>query len=75
MEKSDSKIAAPQCNPPESVVCENAAEILLRYASLATAGLPTSDIEHVISILLRPKSDATQADEESAVSWPASNAG
>jgi hypothetical protein len=75
MKKSDSEIAAPQCNPPGSVACENAAEILLRYASLATAGLPTADIEHVISILLRPKGDATQGDEESAVSRPASNAG
>jgi hypothetical protein len=74
MDKSDFEIAAAQCNPPVSVACANAAESLLRYASFATAGLPASDIEHVIAILLRPQSDAMQADEASTVSRPASNA-
>ena len=74
MDKSDSEIAAAQCNLPVSASRENTAEILLRYASFATTGVPMNDVEHIIAILLRPHSDAMQADDESAISRPASNA-
>ena len=74
MEKSDFEIAAPQCDLTVSAGLENSLEILLRHASFATAGVPTSDVEHVLAMLLRPHSGAMEADEDSAVSRPASNA-
>jgi hypothetical protein len=55
MDKLDSEDVASQCNAPGPVVRENTAEILLRYASFATAGLPTQDVDHAIAILARQR--------------------
>ena len=51
MDELDSGNAAPQCNVPVQIAGENTAELLLRYASFATAGLPTQDVDHAIAIL------------------------
>ena len=74
MEKSASTIGAPQFNPPESTACESTAEMLIRYASLATAGLPANDIEHVIEILTHHCSNP-DVTESSTVCRPPSDAG
>ena len=74
MEKSASTIGAPQFNPLESTACESMAEMLIRYASLATAGLPASDIEHVIEILARRRRNPN-VPESSTVCRPPSDAG
>ena len=55
MDELDSEGVASQCSPPVPVARENTAEILLRYASFATAGLPIQDVDRVISILARQR--------------------
>ena len=55
MDELDSEGVASQCNAPMLVAQENTAEILLRYASFATAGLPTQDVDHAIAILARQR--------------------
>jgi hypothetical protein len=71
---SASTIGAPQCNPPVSTACESTAEMLIRYASFATAGLPTGDVEHAIEILTRQPNDSA-ASKSSAVGRPPVDAG
>ena len=55
MNELDSENMAPQCNPPALAACENSAEILLRFASFATAGLPARDVDRAIAILARQR--------------------
>jgi len=63
MNELDSKNMAPQCNPPALDACENSAEILLRFASFATAGLPSGDVDQAIAILARQRSYAKARDD------------
>jgi hypothetical protein len=44
---------AAECNAPKlaSIGEGNAVELLLRYASFATAGLPNEEIDNVVTIL------------------------
>ena len=55
MDELDSEGVASQCSAPVPAARENTAEILLRYASFATAGLPTQDVDHAIAILARQR--------------------
>jgi hypothetical protein len=59
MDEADTRNMAPQCNSAPRLDCETA-EILLRYASFAAAGLPSRDVDHVIAILARQRDDSAR---------------
>ena len=60
----DSRSFAAECNAPRLAPTGegNAVEILLRYASFATAGLPNEEIDNVVAILARQRA-GTVADD------------
>ena len=62
MDQPGSENAASQCNAPVQIAGENTAELLLRYASFATAGLPMQDVDHAIAILAHQRTHRA-ADE------------
>ena len=64
MDELDSEGVASQCNAMVPVTRENTAEILLRYASFATAGLPTQDVDHAIAILARQRNFTLPISDE-----------
>jgi hypothetical protein len=58
--------SAAECNAPTLVPTGvgGDVEILLRYASFATAGLPNEEIDNVVAILARQRNHAeTVADD------------
>jgi len=57
---------AEECNPGKLSDGEtNSAEILLRYASFATAGLPKQEIDNVIAILAGQRNHAEMDSDAS----------
>ena len=64
MDELDSEGVASQCSAPVPVARENTAEILLRYASFATAGLPMQDVDHAIAILARQRNYTMPISDE-----------
>jgi hypothetical protein len=64
MDEIDSEGVASQCSAPVPVARENTAEILLRYASFATAGLPTQDVDRAIAILARQRNYTSSISRE-----------
>lgn len=63
MNKVDPGNVGPQCNPATRLDCETA-EILLRYASFATAGLPAQDVNRAVAILARRRDCTTPIGDE-----------
>jgi hypothetical protein len=62
----DSRSFAAECNAPKLATTGggDTVEILLRYASFATAGLPNEEIDNVVAILARQRNHAeTVADD------------
>ena len=57
---------AAECNAPKLAPTEvgGTVEVLLRYASFATAGLPNEEIDNAVAILARQRNRAeTVADD------------
>jgi hypothetical protein len=57
MDKFKSGNTAPQCNATTPLNGETA-EILLRYASFATAGLPPREVDRALALLARQRDNS-----------------